>query len=1021
VEDGRAIRAFWEFYEPRRTHVRRRIRESDDDLSCWRVVLEVVAPLLTTWSPNLELQRAAIIEDRWQPYLAALQAETARCARLGVLYAGWFDVLRAYRNAVHDELAGEPHRDAELVRHGLNLFLDIATATVALAFDEERHRTMFEHCPLPMWMYDRETLAFLAVNDAALEQYGYTEREFLGMTLSDIRPEEDLAALRAHVRAGGRELRPWRHRKRDGTTLLVEVHASDFVLEGRNVRLVLIADVTEREESRRALAATEAKLRHSQKLEAIGRLAGGVAHDFNNLLTVISSYATLLCDRFHAGDEPHADAAEIRIAAERATAITRQLLTLSSCRSIEARAIELNDVISQLLPMLRRLVGDNVTITAYLDERSTIVADRSQVDQVLLNLAVNARDAMSDGGRITLETRTHDLDDESAALRGLRPGLYVVLSVTDTGMGMDADTQARIFEPFFTTKESAKGTGLGLSIVHGIVAQAGGTIAVYSEPGQGTAFHLYLPACSDAVAAEPPAVTVSDPLAIEPATVLLVDDDHQVRAVSARILRAAGCSVLEAATADEATHLGVTYEGPIDVLFTDVILADGRGDELARRLSALRPGLEIVLTSGYPAGALTVAGEPRRPLVAKPFSPLELRSAIARALAERDPSAAPRPETARPRVLLVDDDEDVRRSLTRFLTVSGFDVTEARCGRDAMAMLGADRFDVVLSDVVMPDGTGLDVLRAARRVDLDVPIILTTGMPDLRSATEALEYGAFRYLAKPIDLETYEKAVRHAVRVHALARLRRSALAASGSNARSAIDRAGLEVRLEAALERLWMAFQPIVDARTAAPFGVEALMRSDEPSMASPPAILSAATELGCLARLGRLIRARAASAFAPHRDRLTLFVNLHPDELDDNELVAPDSPLSAIAGHVVLEVTERAALRSSPDLVARLARLREMGYRLAVDDIGAGYSGLTSFTDLMPEIVKIDMSLVREVHLSALKQRTIQSISSLCHDVGTLVVAEGIETPLERECLATLGCDLLQGYLFGRPTRDI
>jgi EAL domain-containing protein (putative c-di-GMP-specific phosphodiesterase class I) len=347
-------------------------------------------------------------------------------------------------------------------------------------------------------------------------------------------------------------------------------------------------------------------------------------------------------------------------------------------------------------------------------------------------------------------------------------------------------------------------------------------------------------------------------------------------------------------------------------------------------------------------------------------------------------------------------------------------VVEADSGRTALAALESRSFDVILSDVHMPEVGGLELLGAVRRVDLDVPVVLMSGMPDVRSAATAVEYGAFRYLTKPVDNEALAKLLHHAARAHALARLRREAFSIGGTKP-GAADRAGLEVRFDQAIDRLWMAYQPIFDASTGALFGVEALLRSNEPSMPGPQHVLDAATHLGRLTLLGRRVRALSAAAVAAHRDELTLFVNLHAEDLVDAELISDEAPLTQIAPRVILEVTERASLASSQELTARLAKLRKLGFRLAVDDIGAGYSGLTSFTDLMPEIVKIDMSLVRDVHLSALKQRTIAALCKLCHEVDCKVVGEGVETIDERECLVGLGCDLLQGYLLGRPSRDL
>jgi EAL domain-containing protein (putative c-di-GMP-specific phosphodiesterase class I) len=317
----------------------------------------------------------------------------------------------------------------------------------------------------------------------------------------------------------------------------------------------------------------------------------------------------------------------------------------------------------------------------------------------------------------------------------------------------------------------------------------------------------------------------------------------------------------------------------------------------------------------------------------------------------------------------------------------------------------------------MPDGGGLDLLRAVRRVDLDVPVIVTTTEPSLAAAADAVADGAFRSLTKPIDHVVFAKTVEHAARAHALARLRRNASSVSGTSAGPA-DRAGLEVRFEQAIEGLWMAFQPIAHSRTGALFGVEALMRTSEPSLPTPRALLDAAGRLGRLPVTGRKVRSLCGKLLAERSDGLALFVNLHPDDLDDADLFDEAAALSRVASRVVLGVTERASLDVS-QLAERVSRLRQLGFRLAVDGIGAAYSGLASFTELAPDIVKIDSSLVRDVHASALKQRTIGALCRLCHEGGTLVVGEGVETLDERDTLVNLGCDLLQGDLIGRPNR--
>jgi EAL domain-containing protein (putative c-di-GMP-specific phosphodiesterase class I)/CheY-like chemotaxis protein/nitrogen-specific signal transduction histidine kinase len=769
-----------------------------------------------------------------------------------------------------------------------------------------------------------------------------------------------------------------------------------------------------------AIRATDQRL-HAQKMEAIGRLAGGVAHEFNNVLTVIQSYACMLEDSLDAGDARRNDVAEIRRAAERGGGITRQLLTLGRHGKANPRSLDLHEVVSGFVPMVRRSLGGSVELVVPPASVPLVVADRGQIEHVLMNLAVNARDAMPQGGRLTIELRALNVEVDGTA-PSLVPGCYVEIAVTDTGTGMTAETRQRIFDPFFTTKEAGKGSGLGLAIVHGIVKQAGGDVAVYSELGHGTTFRVRLPVADDRVSApelDAPPVGRTLPRM----TVLVVDDEHELRGVAARVLREAGCDVIEAASSDEARRACVSHDGTIDLALLDVVLADGRGDLLAPQLRELRPALKTLLMSGFPAGALTPAGGVPPDLLVKPFTPSQLRAAVARAADVKDRDAegevAPR-ASARPRVLVVDDDLEMRKVVIRILHRSGLDVIGVDGGRAAIAALEAKPFDVIITDVHMPDGGGLDLLRAVRRIDLDVPMVLMSGSPDVESAAKAVEYGAFRYLTKPLDTEGLPKTIQHAARAHALARLRREAFSMNGVHG-GAVDRAGTEVRFEQALAGLWMVYQPIVDAKTGGLFGVEALMRSGEPSLPNPQAVLDAATQLGRLAHVGRRIRTLAAHPVASRDDATALFVNLHPEDLMDIDLIAESAPLTQIASRVVLEVTERASLESSIELSERLARLRRLGFRLAIDDIGAGYSGLTSFTELTPEIVKIDMSLVRDVHTSALKQRTIAALCKLCHEVGCLVVGEGVETVDERECLVALGCDLLQGYLIARPNKEL
>jgi EAL domain-containing protein (putative c-di-GMP-specific phosphodiesterase class I)/CheY-like chemotaxis protein len=376
-----------------------------------------------------------------------------------------------------------------------------------------------------------------------------------------------------------------------------------------------------------------------------------------------------------------------------------------------------------------------------------------------------------------------------------------------------------------------------------------------------------------------------------------------------------------------------------------------------------------------------------------------------------------RSESGPKAVLVVDDDEAVGRSMRRVLEAAGYEVTVANNGSAAVEIIMSRGFDVVVSDVHMTGMTGVELLSVVRAYDLDVPVILMTGDPTVETAMEAVSLGAVEYLRKPITSEALVKSVEHASRLHRMAHIKRDALRLSGEGDEQTGDRAGLQTRFERALESMWMAFQPIVDSGHRRVFGYEALMRTREACFPHPGAVLEAAERLGRLTDLGARVRAQCVEAFerAP-RDTL-LFINVHPHDLLDKELYDADAPLTRIAHRVVLEITERSAISDVKDIQARVAVLRYHGFRIAIDDLGAGYAGLSSFVALAPEIVKLDMSLVRGVDSSEIRQRLIGSMVLLCSEMGIRAVAEGVETSGESECVRRLGCDLLQGYLFAKP----
>jgi PAS domain S-box-containing protein len=395
--------------------------------------------------------------------------------------------------------------------------------------------------------------------------------------------------------------------------------------EGRAVRMVgTVQDITER----RLL---EEQLRQSQKMEAIGRLAGGIAHDLNNALTTIAGYAELAIGQLGADTQERSDVQEIRQAAERASSVTRQLLAFSRKQLLEPRVFSLNDTVAAIGRLLSRLLGASIQVQTKTGTGvPVILGDPGQVDQAIINLAVNARDAMPEGGHLTLETAVTDVDETFARSHVPMPvGRYAVLRVSDTGHGMSRETQVRIFEPFFTTKDVGKGTGLGLSMVYGTLKQIGGFIFVESEIGQGTTFSLFFPP-APARAVVTPVVAAQEPTVRSHETLLIVEDETAVRNLVASSLRNEGYRLMLAASAEEALAIVEVHRGSIDLLLTDAIMPGQSGIELARQLVARQPGLPVILMSGYTEETLPAKGgvEPPMTLLPKPFTPRDLRQRI---------------------------------------------------------------------------------------------------------------------------------------------------------------------------------------------------------------------------------------------------------------------------------------------------------------------------------------------------------------------------------------------------------
>ncbi len=541
--------------------------------------------------------------------------------------------------ASHEEeidLLKEVATDVAFALRSIEMQAAMEQSAAELTRSRETLRTIFESIQDGIVVASAETRMFEVVNDAICSMLGYTRDQMLTLGVQDIHPQDKLPHVMDQLE---RQLRGTEGtlatdipvKRRDGSVFYADVNARRVELEGRPCIVGVFRDMTEQRHLKE-------QLELAQRLEAVGRLAGGVAHDFNNLLSVIITYASFVAEELGESDPIRADVVEIQNAGQRAAALTRQLLAFSRKQILEPTVLNLNNVVTGIERMLRRLLGEDIDIEVHLaDDLGSVMADPGQIEQVLMNLAVNARDAMPRGGKLTIESRNVELDADYADRHiAVKPGSFVMVSVTDAGSGMDAATRERIFEPFFTTKEKGKGTGLGLSTVYGIVKQSGGNIWVYSEPEHGTTFKVYLPRV-DAPAAQPnqrPALA----MATGSERLLIVEDEDAVRRLAERILQGAGYEVLIAANGADALRLCENHSGAIDLLLTDVVMPQMGGRDLAERLATQCPQLKVLFMSGYTDNAIVHHGvlDPDTRFIGKPFTAAELTRKVREVLDEKD-------------------------------------------------------------------------------------------------------------------------------------------------------------------------------------------------------------------------------------------------------------------------------------------------------------------------------------------------------------------------------------------------
>jgi PAS domain S-box-containing protein len=642
---------------------------------------------------------------------------------------------------------------------GEDLFATIFFDITEQKRTQERYQLISENAADVIWMWDLEEGRCAYVSPSVQQLRGFSSEEIMAQPMDQAMPGDtcrmatgEMQRRRAAVESGDEGARidtsEIEFLRKDGTTVATET-VTRLVSDGRGKVRYLVGvsrDITGLKRAEAEKARIEDELRQAQKLESVGRLAAGVAHDFNNLLTVINGYSRLLLGSLKSDDPLRGGLEEIHKAGERAAALIQQLLAFSRKQILQPRVLDLNRVVEEMRPMLERLMGEDVEVCVQSQaEAATICADPNQLEQVLMNLAVNSRDAMPDGGKFSIGTGFVEWDESQAQLHpGAHAGPYVMLAVSDTGEGMSEETRGHIFEPFFTTKEVGKGTGLGLSTIHGIVEQSGGCIEVASEPGRGTTFKIYMPRVADAPAESGRPEAIPEMGGTE--TVLVVEDQAEVREYAAAALRAYGYQVMEAANAEEALVICEREGERIGLVLTDVVMPGLSGRELADRLKTLRPGMKVLFMSGHTDDIMVHHGVLRKEagFIQKPFSPDVLAMKVREILMAPDRPA---------RIVVADDEAGVRSFLRLVLEGAGYEVLEAPSGKLALQEARAGRVDLVITDLVMPEQEGIETIRALCREVPGVGIIAISGALGPQFLEVARMLGAQAVLSKPLSAE----------------------------------------------------------------------------------------------------------------------------------------------------------------------------------------------------------------------------------------------------------------------------
>jgi PAS domain S-box-containing protein len=631
---------------------------------------------------------------------------------------------------------------------------------------EDRFRGAFDSAAIGMALVSPDG-RWLQVNRALCELVGFNEQELIGTPVREITHPDDMdddLDYKRRMLTG--EIDTYQLDKRYlhklGHTIWIRLSAS-LVRDVDGSAVYFVSQIQDISQQKHAQELAE-QLRHSQKLDAVGRLAGGVAHDFNNMLTAINGYSQLLLAGLEPGSPLRESAEQISRAAEQASALPRQLLAFSRKQASQPIVIDINEVVSSTSDMLSRLVGEPIELVAApCDGSACVLADPGHIEQVLVNLAVNARDAMPSGGTLALSTRIADPSGEADLDFEVAAGPHVVITAADQGEGMDAETRAKIFEPFFTTKST--GSGLGLATVYGIARQSDGFVRVDSEPGRGSVFEVWLPRV-DRVALSRAKPQEKQYTARARGTVLLVEDEQIVRDLARTVLEGAGYRVLAAACGDDAINLCERTEGQVDVLVTDMVMPGMGGRELADRVLKLRPRTPVVLMSGYTEEAPIIGSHdmPQPAFLQKPFTPNALVGAVREAM-KADPLTA----SVEPRAhangaitcVVADDHPAVLDAVSRLLDDNGFSVlARTSRGDEALELIESRHPAIALLDVRMEPLSGIEVARQASVTAPDSQIVLYTGHGERAMLEQALEAGVRGFVVKECPIEELLRALR---------------------------------------------------------------------------------------------------------------------------------------------------------------------------------------------------------------------------------------------------------------------